>query len=323
MSVTREIQPPFEHDIPQRPPWRNIMLLLGLILLGMSLGNLLAMLMVMLLSLRDGGMSIEQISTMLNTPEQFPHAWWYIMLIQAVVHIFTFLLPGVVYWRWSEQHRVEEFVKRRPPESGTFFVAFLTTLVFMPFNSWMIEWNGQLQLPSILKPLQDWMLSKETELAEMTQFLTSYTAWGQLVVALLVVAVIPAFGEEVLFRGVIQRKIFHKIANVHFAVWVTAALFSAIHFQFYGFVPRMFLGAMFGYMYAWTRNLWIPIFAHFINNGFTLIIVFLNQRGVLNFEINQTQSSVPWTLVLVSLGMSIFLLLYLKNSAQRAGLHQQ
>lgn len=323
MNFTEKITPLSNPDIPQRPPWRNIMLLVGLILVGMSLGNFIAMLLVMMLSLKDGGLGVEQIALMFNSPQDFPHSWWYIMMTQAIVHICTFLLPGLIYWRWSEQHKVEQFVKRPLPVWWKFALAFVLTLIFMPFNSWVIEWNSHLHLPSSLKPIEDWMLQKETELANMTRFLTSYSAWFQFLVALIVVAVIPAIGEEVLFRGVIQRKIFHKIANVHLSVWVTAALFSAIHFQFYGFVPRMLLGALFGYMYVWTRNLWIPMFAHFINNGFTLLIVFLNQRGVLDFEINQTQSSVPPTLVLVSFVLTSFLLFYLKNSVQRTDLHRQ
>jgi hypothetical protein len=313
-----EIHSDIAHSIPQRPPWRNVMLLLGLVLLGMSLGNLLAMAAIMALSMPQGGMGLEDVSQMLQNPQQFPNSWWYLMLLQAISHLFTFLIPGVIYWRWSEQHRVEEFVRRPLPSYLLLAIALLIVLVFMPFNSWIIEWNGNLHLPQGLQRIEEWMLRKEDELATMTRFLTNFSTGAELIVALVVIAIIPAVGEEVLFRGIIQRKIFHKIGDMHASIWATAALFSAIHLQFYGFVPRMLLGAMFGYMYAWTRNLWTPIFAHFINNAATVVIVFLSHQQVINFDIEKSDSSVSWIVALISLALTAGLLLNLKMISQRS-----
>jgi len=313
-----EIHSDIAHSIPQRPPWRNVMLLLGLVLLGMSLGNLLAMAAIMALSMPQGGMGLEDVSQMLQNPQQFPNSWWYLMLLQAISHLFTFLIPGVIYWRWSEQHRVEEFVRRPLPSYLLLAIALLIVLVFMPFNSWIIEWNGNLHLPQGLQRIEEWMLRKEDELATMTRFLTNFSTGAELIVALVVIAIIPAVGEEVLFRGIIQRKIFHKIGDMHASIWATAALFSAIHLQFYGFVPRMLLGAMFGYMYAWTRNLWTPIFAHFINNAATVVIVFLSHQQVINFDIEKSDSSVSWIVALISLALTARLLLNLKMISQRS-----
>lgn len=313
----KEIQSDIIHSVPQRPPWRNVMLLLGLVLLGMSLGNLLAMLAIMILSLPQGGMGLEDISRMLQKPELYPNAWWYLMLLQSISHLFTFLVPGVIYWRWSEKHRVEEFVRRPLPSYLTLGVTLLVVLVFMPFNSWIIEWNSTLHLPEGLHRIENWMLRKENELANMTQFLTNFDSFIQLIVAVVVIALIPAIGEEVLFRGIIQRKIFHKIGDMHVSIWTSAILFSAIHLQFYGFVPRMLLGAMFGYMYAWTRNLWTPIFAHFVNNAVTIVVVFLSHRQLVDIQIDKVESSVSWLGALFSLILTAVLLVNLKMTFQR------
>lgn len=313
----KEIHSDIVNSVPQRPPWRNMMLLLGLVLLGMSLGNLLAMSAIMALSMTKGGMNLEDVSRMIQTPHQYPDAWWYLMVLQSISHFFTFLVPSVIYWRWSEQHRVEEFIRRALPSPLILGITFFIVLTFMPFNSWIIEWNSTLHLPQGLRPIEEWMLQKEDELAHMTQFLTRFSSWTELLVALIVIAVIPAVGEEVLFRGIIQRKIFHKIENMHISIWVTAALFSAIHLQFYGFLPRMLLGAMFGYMYAWTRNLWTPIFAHFVNNATTVVIVFLSHRQLIDIDIEKTESSVPWIGAMLSLVLTTGLLLNLKIISQR------
>ncbi|MEZ4902503.1 MAG: CPBP family intramembrane glutamic endopeptidase [Spirosomataceae bacterium] len=306
--------------MPQRPPWRNVMLLLGLVLLGMSLGNLMGMVAILALSMNHGGMRMEDIAQMLQIPQQYPNAWWYLMLLQSISHIFTFLVPGLIYWKWSEQHRIEAFVKRPLPSYLILAISLLIVLVFMPFNSWVIEWNSTLHLPQGLQRIEDWMLAKETELSTITQFMTNYTSWPKLIVALVVMAVIPSIGEEVLFRGIIQRKIFHKIGDMHVAIWTSATLFSAIHLQFYGFVPRLFLGAMFGYMYAWTRNLWTPIFAHFVNNATTVVIVYLSHRGIIAIDIEESASSVSWMGALFSFLLTALLLFNLKIISHRSPL---
>ncbi|HAK78583.1 MAG TPA: CPBP family intramembrane metalloprotease domain-containing protein [Runella sp.] len=293
------------------------MLLFGLVLLGSSLGNLLAMAAIMALSMTHGGLGLEDIAQMLQKPETYPHSWWYLMLIQAVSHSFTFLIPSVIYWRWSEQHRVEEFVRRPLPSFLLLGVACLAVLAFMPLNSLIIEWNNSVHLPQGLFRVESWMRRKEQELATMTQFLTEFKSLPKLLVAMTVMAIIPAIGEEVLFRGIIQRKIFHKIGDMHISIWLTAAIFSATHLQFLGFIPRMLLGAMFGYMYAWSRNLWTPIFAHFVNNAATLLMVYLSNQQLISMNVENPESTISWMGALLSLVLTAGLLLNLKMIAHR------
>jgi membrane protease YdiL (CAAX protease family) len=89
----------------------------------------------------------------------------------------------------------------------------------------------------------------------------------ELLFNLLVVAALPAVGEELLFRGLVQRSVERWSGRSHLAVWITAVVFSAVHMQFEGFLPRLLLGAALGYLFLWTRNLWAPIVAHFVFNG--------------------------------------------------------
>jgi membrane protease YdiL (CAAX protease family) len=90
--------------------------------------------------------------------------------------------------------------------------------------------------------------------------------------------VIPAIGEEFFFRGGIQNIISDK-KNIHVAVWVSAFVFSAIHMQFYGFIPRMLLGGMYGYLLFWSGSLWLPVIAHFVNNGMAVLVYYLRYNG--------------------------------------------
>jgi len=104
-----------------------------------------------------------------------------------------------------------------------------------------------------------------------------------LIYNLLLMALLPALSEETLFRGTLQQMMYKGTSSIstsnnspntkqHVAVWVSAILFSAIHFQFYGFVPRMLLGVLFGYLLLWSGSLWLPILAHFTNNAMAVIL---------------------------------------------------
>jgi len=100
-------------------------------------------------------------------------------------------------------------------------------------------------------------------------------SFGSFLLNMLMVAVIPAVGEELLFRGVIQKLLQKLVNNAHLAIIITAILFSAMHFQFYGFLPRWIMGIILGYLFYWSGNIWYPIIAHFLNNGFQVLMVYL------------------------------------------------
>jgi uncharacterized protein len=297
-----------------RAPWRNMMILFGLILLGLSVGNALGMILLFVLSSSQSTISASEIGNILQNPKTVPHAWWYIMAMQAVVHVCTFLVPSLLYWHWIENRKLRHFIKKPSPSLLLFLLTLALVLVFMPFDSWVIEINKQMSLPSNLKAIENWMYNQENNMAQMTVFLTDFTTWPKLIVALTVIAIIPAIGEECLFRGLIQRKIFNKTQNMHVAIWVAAALFSAIHLQFYGFLPRMLLGALFGYLYWWSANLWIPIVAHLVNNGVTLVLLFLNNRQIIHFDLENPDYSVSFAAGFVSLMLTITLLYYFKKN---------
>jgi len=142
---------------------------------------------------------------------------------------------------------------------------------------------------------------------------------------LLVIAVIPALGEEVLFRGVLQN-IFQKSfghTQPHAAIWLAAFVFSAIHLQFYGLVPRMLLGALFGYLYVWSGNLWYPIVAHFANNSITLLAIFLYHQGATDTNIESVEAVAWWAALLSALFTGLLVYVFKKMQQDQApALHE-
>ena len=101
------------------------------------------------------------------------------------------------------------------------------------------------------------------------------------------IAILPALGEELMFRGVIQRILTNWTKNYHWGIWITAFLFSAMHMQFYGFLPRMALGAMFGYLLVWTGTMWVPILAHFVNNAMGVLGYYFIGKGVISKDVEE------------------------------------
>ena len=127
---------------------------------------------------------------------------------------------------------------------------------------------------------------------------------------LIVIALLPAIGEELVFRGMFQNEFFRGTRNIHLSIWVSAIIFSAIHFQFYGFVPRLLLGALFGYLYYWSGTLLIPMFAHFFNNAFGVIMIYLHRHEITDLNV-EDNTAAPLQYVILNALLTVGLLYYI------------
>jgi membrane protease YdiL (CAAX protease family) len=168
----------------------------------------------------------------------------------------------------------------------------------MLFNGLLMFWNSQMVLPEFLSGVEQWMRDMETQLMELTNYLTDFQSIPELLSGILVIGVFAGVGEELFFRGLIQPKMQRYFQSPHLGIWITAFIFSAIHVQFYGFLPRMFLGALFGYLYHYTGSLFYPILGHILNNTFTLLLVYASNEGLIELDVQSTDTvSYPGALV--------------------------
>jgi membrane protease YdiL (CAAX protease family) len=168
----------------------------------------------------------------------------------------------------------------------------------MLFNGLLMYWNSHLVLPEFLSGVEQWMRDMETQLMELTQFLTDFQSIPELLTGILVIGVFAGVGEELFFRGLIQPKMQGYFRSPHWGIWVTAFIFSAIHAQFFGFLPRVFLGALFGYLYHYTGSLFYPILGHILNNALTLLLVYGANQGFIDLDVQATDTvSYPGALV--------------------------
>lgn len=297
--------------LPKRtvsPSWQ-LLTLVGLCILGFSLTSLLGMGLLM----GAYHLSTDEVAALSTSPAQVPNGWAALMLLEGLglvgMGAGALLVPAVVGERVATY-----FAPRRLGSGGSWKLAAagLLILVLLPALSVVIAWNAGAHFPAWAHEFAEWARLKEDQAQTLTRYLTDFTSTGRLLVGLLVIAVVPGIAEELVFRGVLQRNLVRLLGSRHAGVWAAALLFSAAHFEFFGFVPRLLLGLVLGYLYEWSGNILVPMAAHFTQNAFQLLLLYLAQGKHLPTVLNpDTNQALPWPVVLLSALLSVALLLLL------------
>lgn len=249
----------------------NIFILIGLFIFCSSVASFLAAGVIMLIS----KVSIQDL-TNVGYWQTASEGRWYMLLMQAISAAGSFFGTFWLYRRFFEtEHKV---ISTKNEKLSVFILIIFLVIAAMPFVSGFLgELNQKIDFGT-------WAKEMELKLEVLTKFLISFDSFSQFLFGIFVIAIIPAIGEELLFRGILQRKLSEDM-NVHLSIWLSAILFSAIHLQFLGFFPRMLLGALFGYLYYFSKDIRTAIFAHFINNAFTLLMVYLYQQKIITIDV--------------------------------------
>ena len=159
--------------------------------------------------------------------------------------------------------------------------AIILIIASVPLVNSLIEWNESLNLPESLGGVESWMRRQEDAAVALSEAMVSDASYRGLAWNILLMAILPGIGEELLFRGTLQPLFVRWTRNAHLGVLLAAFAFSAMHVQFFGFVPRLFLGLLLGYVFLWSRNLWIPMAMHFLNNFSVVFFYWLSARGLI------------------------------------------
>lgn len=195
--------------------------------------------------------------------------------INFITQIINFLLPALLFIWIFGRRSVNSFWFKKPSR-GIYLIPLLV-LACSP----LIEWTGMLNDWLIPEGgwIESWARPMEDEARNATEQALSMPGYGELLRNLFFIAIIPAICEEIAFRGIIQSLIAKSSGNIHVGIWAGALLFSLIHFQFYGLIPRMLLGGFFGYLLIWTGSIWAPILAHFTNNALVVCTNYFYQHA--------------------------------------------
>ncbi|MER2997336.1 CPBP family intramembrane glutamic endopeptidase [Pontibacter populi] len=260
--------------------------------------------------------NLMQIPEIATNPLSHPNGRNIMLLLQGVIQFMSFVV-GPLFMLRVLKYDVEPYLNWKMPVAPLLvLLAGVLMIVIMPANSVVINWNANLNFPDFMQGFEEWARAKEDELAELTKMIADFNDIPKLLIGILVIAVIPAIGEEIVFRGVLQKQLHRWTGNPHAAIWIAGLVFAAIHVQFFGFVPRAILGALFGYLYFWSGRISVPIVAHFFNNGFTVLMLYLQQTGAVDIDVESTEP-MEWWSVLLSIVLSGALLYYLYNEFKK------
>ena len=233
-------------------------------------------------------------------------------LLQAFSVLVVFILPALLFAIYWTKPKIDYLGISSKPKSSTLIIATTGMMMALPMINWLADINQHMEFPQLLSGIETWMKQSEAKATLLTDALTKGSTIDVLLLNLIVIALLAAFSEELFFRGVLQKVLNENSRNKHVGVWVGAILFSAFHMQFYGFLPRMLMGAYLGYLFLWTGSLWPGILAHFMNNGMAVFLIWLSNRGVIDVDADKVGiQENEWVFVLISLAMvtmSLFLI---------------
>lgn len=297
----------FPPNLIDAGPTRQFIWLLILCLAGFSIASFLSVAMSSLIF----GFSLTEIASFPSNPNQ-AGALTILRLSQFLSACGLFLFPPVALCYLRNIPISNGLHIKQKPQFAFFILAMVLMWVQLPLINLLATFNNTLIFPEILKPLGEWMRIQEDQAAKLTEAFLLMPNPSDLVISLIIMALIPALGEEFLFRSTLQPLIAKWTNKPVLSIWITAFVFSFIHFQFFGFLPRFFIGAFLGYLFYWSGSVWYSVVAHFANNGLAVFVYYLNQHHMINFTTDElgsgsySQIQVGISLCLIGFGLFLF-----------------
>ena len=238
-------------------------------------------------------------------------------IMQMGSSVFGFLIPAIFFARVIVRQPVPYLKANWRFPLMLLLLVFFIMLISAPLMEMLITINQKMVFPPFLKGLERWMRNLEDNAGKQTEILLQMKTPAAFLINLLMIAILPAVSEEFIFRGCFQQIFTGWAKSLHWGVWLSAALFSFIHFQFFGFLPRMLLGVFFGYFAAWSGSIWPGVLGHFLNNGTAVLVTYLYQNKLIKVNPDQ-QQMFDWKSYTFSIILTVILFLaYKKISGQK------
>ena len=291
------------------------LIVLGFLIAGFFIGQFVGGIASIIFAAINGA----DFAVLMNVPEAL---YDYLSLTEVLTTqmlytlVFTFVTPWF-YLTVLAKKRLSELSTEKGIQVNPAVLAVIGTFCFMVLNSYFIEWNEGIHFPEFMSGFEEWARNLEEQMAEATEKFTTFNNFGEFTIGFIAIAILPGIGEEIMFRGVLQNSLHRWTKNPHVAIWIAAFIFGAIHMQFFGLVPRMLLGAVFGYLYVWSGNIWYPIIAHATNNGLAVIFAYYSQVSENGLNIDEVETF-PWYLQLAAGVLFIVLMVVFRNHYLRS-----
>ncbi|MCL2414071.1 MAG: CPBP family intramembrane metalloprotease [Bacteroidales bacterium] len=228
----------------------------------------------------------------------------------SIVQIGIWLVPALFYAYFFYDDFLGDLKLKKTGSISNYGWFILLYATAIPLVGFLYQISYTLPFPEYLVEMSK-NLKSQTD-ALVFGFLSGGTL-NDLLIALFVMAVLPAICEEVFFRGVVLNNLVKRTGNIHLAVWLSAIVFSAVHFEVLGFLSRVVLGAALGYSFVLTKSLWVPIILHFLNNGIIVFAYFSYQKKWISFDPSETTSVPVWLTMLCLIAGTVLLRFLLKR----------
>ncbi|MCC8410518.1 CPBP family intramembrane metalloprotease [Mucilaginibacter sp. UR6-1] len=291
-------------------PIKQLLYLILVFLAFTLLANLLWLALVAILYGKNITDQLQGVSK--GSPQEVINALKFFLALGTTIGMF--LAPALYFSRFIV-YNVDDYIKPTTKFSNLLLpLVFAIMIASLPVMEMLININAKLVLPEFLKGVERWMRQSEDETSRMVEAVLQTDTIAHLIVSMLIVAVLPAIGEEFMFRGCLQTIFGQWTGNKHAAIWITAFIFSAMHLQFFGFLPRLMLGALFGYMAAYSGSIWPGVWAHFLNNGAAVIATYLYQNKKSSIDPN-SDHIFNYSTYIISFIIILFLFRIFKNVA--------
>lgn len=258
------------------------------------------------------GVSVDEIVNGCNSLNQMRY-------LQTLFSISIFIIPAfIAAYLFKSSGAVSYFGLQRAVSVKWFGATLLLMLMIVPFINLLVALNEMIVFPESLARLEQWLKDSEENIRQSTKLFLNVDNAGGVLFNIFMIAMLPAIGEELIFRGVLHNIFVKWYGNIHIAIIVTGFLFSAMHIQFYGFFPRWLLGVMFGYLMVWSGSIWLPIFAHFVNNALAVLAYFLIQKRTIPEEVETfgaNWADIPVTVLATSICAGLLWIMYRKSQS--------
>ncbi len=289
-------------------PWYHLFFLFAFAIVGLLVFNFFGFLFAFIAVNFD----FNELLRIMENPLSSPETRVPLLIVQGITGIGTFILVPLIYRKYVDRSGQITLDINHNEKPKNYLIVILFTFAIMPLTAQFMEWNLSLSFPEFLSEFERQLRETHDFVEESTKHLVSLDGVFELVLGIIVIAIIPAIGEEFLFRGFFQKYLIKGFNNVHLGIFVTAFLFGLFHLQIFVILPRIVLGFVYGYFYHYSKNLLIPMVAHFVNNAFMVTMLYLYNREIIDFNI-EDESQISATMVISSLVFSALLFFYLKS----------
>ncbi len=288
-------------------PYMQFLILTAVVIGCMLLGLLIGLVIVLPLY---GMSAITHMATFDTTYPGVINTLWIFQIASTTVPLFA---APVVFGRFIVREPAAYLKPTVKIPPVLFLLVFAVMLFSTPAMAWLVELNQKMVFPHWLQGVYDWMKQHEDEAQHETGVLLQMKTLGSMLFVLLVVGLLTAIAEEFLFRGCIQTIFTRWTKSVHWGIWISAIIFSMIHMEFFGFVPRLLLGVFFGYFVAYSGSIWTGVWGHFINNGSQVVLTYLFQKKLST--IDPDASHFNYFIITLSVVTTVFLFRVYRNIA--------